>query len=81
MREDGNGADGLGTRDKNSAFGGIVMENCIESAREHVNLTRNALQTVFDELNHGQQKKILRNEKVRQILEAYGVDISSAKEK
>nr|DAJ57926.1 MAG TPA: ATP-dependent zinc metalloprotease [Bacteriophage sp.] len=57
------------------------MENCIERAREHVSLMRNALQTVFDELNQGQQKKILRNEKVRQIFEAYGVDISSAKEK
>lgn len=54
------------------------MENCIEKAREHVNQTRNALQTVFNELNQGQQKKILRNDKVRQIFEMYGVDISSA---
>lgn len=37
-------------------------------AREHVTETRNALQTFFDELNQGQQKKILRNE--------VGVDIS-----
>nr|DAF43499.1 MAG TPA: ATP-dependent zinc metalloprotease [Myoviridae sp. ctKFg29] len=57
------------------------MENCIERAREHVNRTRNALQTVFNELNQGQQKKIMRNDKVRQILEQYGVDTSSAKEK
>lgn len=54
------------------------MENCIEKAREHVNQTRNALQTVFNELNQGQQKKILRNDKVRQIFELYGVDTSSA---
>lgn len=57
------------------------MENCIEKAREHVNQTRNALQTVFNELNQGQQKKILRNDKVRQIFELYGVDTSFAKEK
>lgn len=49
-----------------------------ESAREHVADTRNALQTFFDELNHGQQKKILRNERVATILEMYGVDTSAA---
>ena len=49
-----------------------------ERAREHVAETRNALQTFFDELNHGQQKKILRNERVVTILEMYGVDTSAA---
>lgn len=49
-----------------------------ERAREHVAETRNALQTFFDELNQGQQKKILRNEKVRPILEMYGVGTSNA---
>ena len=49
-----------------------------ERAREYVADTRNALQTFFDELNHGQQKKILRNERVATILEMYGVDTSAA---
>ena len=49
-----------------------------ERAREHVAETRNALQTFFDELNYGQQKKILRNERVATILEMYGVDTSAA---
>ena len=49
-----------------------------ERAREHVAETRNALQTFFDELNRGQQKKILRNERVATILEMYGVDTSTA---
>ena len=49
-----------------------------ERAREHVAETRNALQMFFDELNHGQQKKILRNERVATILEMYGVDTSAA---
>ena len=50
-----------------------------ERAREHVAETRNAMQTFFDELNRGQQKKILRNERVATILEMYGVDTSAAK--
>ena len=50
-----------------------------ERAREHVAETRNALQTFFDELNQGQQKKILRNERVRPILEMYGVAESEAR--
>ena len=33
---------------------------------------------VFDELNHGQQKKILLNERVAPILEMYGVDTIAA---
>ena len=49
-----------------------------ERAREHVAETRNALQTFFDELNHGQQKKILRDERVVTILEMYGVDTNAA---
>ena len=49
-----------------------------ERSREHVAETRNALQTFFDELNRGQQKKILRNERVAAILEMYGVDTSAA---
>ena len=49
-----------------------------ERAREYVTETRNALQAFFDELNQGQQKKILRNEKVAPILEMYGVDTSRA---
>ena len=49
-----------------------------ERAREYVAETRNALQTFFNELNQGQQKKILRNERVMSILKIYGVDTSSA---
>ena len=49
-----------------------------ERVREHVAETRNALQTFFDELIRGQQKKILRNERVATILEMYGVDTSAA---
>ena len=35
--------------------------------------TRNALQTVFDALNQGQQKKILKDEKVKALFDHYNV--------
>ena len=35
--------------------------------------TKNALQTVFDELNNGQQKKILKNEEIKKLFDRYGV--------
>lgn len=36
--------------------------------------TKNALQTVYDALNQGQQKKILKNEDVKALFDLYGVD-------
>lgn len=38
--------------------------------------TKNALQTVYDALNQGQQKKILKNEKVKALFDLYGVEYS-----
>lgn len=35
--------------------------------------TRNALQTVYDSLNHGQQKKIVKDESVKALFDIYGV--------
>ena len=35
--------------------------------------TKNALQTVYDSLNQGQQKKIVKDEKVKALLDLYGV--------
>jgi hypothetical protein len=39
--------------------------------------TRNALQTVYDSLNQGQQKKILKEEAVKELFDRYGVEYSS----
>ena len=36
--------------------------------------TRNALQTVYDTLNHGQQQKIIKDEKVKELFDRYGVE-------
>lgn len=35
--------------------------------------TKDALQTMYNELNHGQQKKLLKNEKVKALFDRYGV--------
>lgn len=36
--------------------------------------TKTALQTMYDALNPGQQKKILKNEKVKTLFDRYGVE-------
>lgn len=36
--------------------------------------TKEALQLVFNELNHGQQKKILKNENIKALFDRYGVE-------
>lgn len=40
-----------------------------------VNETKAALQTVYDALNQGQQKKLLRDEAVATLFERYGVEV------
>ena len=48
----------------------IVLNEAVNAARDE---TRNALQTVYDALNQGQQKKILKDESVKRLLSLYGV--------
>lgn len=36
--------------------------------------TRDALQLVYDSLNQGQQKKILKNDAVKTLFDRYGVE-------
>lgn len=36
--------------------------------------TRNALQTMYDALNQGQQKKIVKDETVKALFDRYGVE-------
>ncbi len=38
--------------------------------------TKDALQTVYDALNQGQQKKIVKDEKVKALFDLYGVEYS-----
>ncbi len=39
--------------------------------------TREALQTVYDALNQGQQKKLLKDEKVAALMERYGMEVET----
>lgn len=41
-----------------------------EAKTEH----RNALQTIYDALNQGQQKKIVKDEAVKALFDIYGVE-------
>lgn len=36
--------------------------------------TKTALETVYNELNNGQQKKLLKNEAIKALFDRYGVD-------
>ena len=38
------------------------------------NETRDAMQTMYDALNQGQQKKIVKDEKVKALFDLYGVN-------
>lgn len=40
-----------------------------------------ALQAVYNDLNHGQRKKLLRNPSIRAMFERYGVAIDAADKK
>lgn len=45
----------------------------IKKTDEVISETRNALQTVYDALNQGQQKKLLKDEKVSKLFQRYRV--------
>lgn len=45
-----------------------AVENC-------KNETKEALQTVYNELNNGQQKKLLKNDIVKALFDRYDVEI------
>ena len=45
----------------------IAVENCKEETKE-------ALQMVFNELNQGQQKKLLKEEKIKALFDRYQVE-------
>ena len=49
------------------------MNEWTEAANKVYEETRLALQTVYDALNHGQQQKILKDEKVKALFDHYGV--------
>ena len=45
-----------------------------EKTNNVIEETKNALQTMYDALNRGQQKQIVKNEKVKALFDRYGVE-------
>lgn len=50
------------------------MNEWTEAANVVYEETKVALQTVYDALNQGQQKKILKDEKVKELFDRYSVE-------
>lgn len=48
----------------------------VQKVEDVKNETRDALQTMYDALNQGQQKKIAKNESVKALFDRYGVTYS-----
>lgn len=53
----------------------VSKEYLNEKVADAKNATTTALQTVYDALNQGQQKKLLKNEDVLLIFKRYNVNI------
>ena len=47
------------------------LTNAVEMAKAE---TKTALQTVYDALNSGQRKKIVKDEAVKKLFDLYGVE-------
>ena len=50
-----------------------ALTAAVEAAKAEI---KSALQTVYDSLNHGQQKKIVKDEAVKALFDRYGVEYS-----
>ena len=50
------------------------MNKWTEAANVVYEETKVALQTVYDALNQGQQKKLLKDEVVKELFDRYGVE-------
>jgi hypothetical protein len=48
-----------------------TLNEAVKACKEE---TREALQTFYNALNHGQQKQIIKNEAVRIICDRFGVE-------
>ena len=52
----------------------MTKNQLTEAVEKAKNETKNALQTVYDSLNQGQQKKIVKEEAVKKLFDLYGVE-------
>ena len=51
----------------------ISKKKLQENVKAVKNETKAALQLIFDNLNQGQRKKLLKNEEIKRLLKFYGV--------
>lgn len=51
----------------------MTKENLRAAVKLAKNKTRAALQTVYNSLNKGQQKQIIKNDEVKALFDLYGV--------
>lgn len=51
----------------------IDLRAAVNAVKEE---TRNALQTMYDAMNHGQQMQIVKDESVKALFDRYGVTYS-----
>ena len=50
-----------------------ILNEAVKACKEE---TREALQTFYNALNHGQQKQIIKNETVKEICDRFGVEVT-----
>jgi len=48
-----------------------ILDNKVTEVKSEI---KSALQTMYDALNQGQQKKIVKNEEVKGLFDRYGVE-------
>lgn len=49
----------------------ITLDRRVEEVKSE---TQSALQIMYDALNHGQQKQIVKNDEVKELFDRYGVN-------
>ena len=58
----------------------MTREELVEKTNATKSETREALMTILAELNRGQKQKIVKNAKVAELLERYGVSADESRE-
>lgn len=53
----------------------ISKEKLKENVAKTKNTTKEALTTIYEALNQGQQKKLIKNEGIKRLLKFYGVEV------
>lgn len=52
----------------------MIKKDLLEKVAKVKTETKDALQMVFDSLNQGQQKKLLKEEAIKSLFDRYGIE-------